>query len=225
MKAAGALIAGPARSDHANPAPLSPRRSGRTAMIAFENFCLQPSTHYVQQASKAKKPTKATATDKKKTKVRLHDARDVTVSFFDFHRRRRTFPPRRLRRGQRIGCHRATDEAPTAAVRSINGFRREQETHLGSSVREAECPLWEPGEPSRLGGDQTGYGIEHCWMIYWQVGRFTPCGIRRQIRRYASDFGGFAKAVSRRNKFSSTRFAPVNAGGQKWLILIISGSR
>ena len=69
MKAAGALIAGPARSDHANPAPLSPRRSGRTAMIAFENFCLQPSTHYVQQASKAKKPTKATATDKKKTKV------------------------------------------------------------------------------------------------------------------------------------------------------------
>ena len=143
MKAAGALIAGPARSDHANPAPLSPRRSGRTAMIAFENFCLQPSTHYVQQASKAKKPTKATATDKKKTKVRLHDARDVTVSFFDFHRRRRTFPPRRLRRGQRIGCHRATDEAPTAAVRSINGFRREQETHLGSSVREAECPLWD----------------------------------------------------------------------------------
>ncbi|MFZ1186981.1 MAG: hypothetical protein WAO14_26975, partial [Pseudolabrys sp.] len=35
----------------------------------------------------------------------------------------------------------------------------------------------------------------------------------------------FAKAVRRRNKFSSTRFAPVNAGGQKWLILIISGSR
>jgi hypothetical protein len=37
--------------------------------------------------------------------------------------------------------------------------------------------------------------------------------------------GEFAKAVRRRNKFSSTRFAPVNAGGQKWLILIISGSR
>jgi hypothetical protein len=39
-------------------------------MIAFENFCLQPSTHYVQQASKAKKPTKATATDASHTKTR-----------------------------------------------------------------------------------------------------------------------------------------------------------
>ena len=54
---------------------------------------------------------------------------------------------------------------------------------------------------------------------------FAPCRIRRHIRRYASDFGEFAKAVRRRNKFSSTRFARVNAGGQKWLILIISGSR
>ncbi|MGC1820016.1 MAG: hypothetical protein WA729_03275 [Pseudolabrys sp.] len=55
-------------------------------MIAFENFCLQPSTHYVQQASKAKKPTKVTATDKKKTKVRLHASRTKTRTTRPFER-------------------------------------------------------------------------------------------------------------------------------------------
>ncbi|MGC1914481.1 MAG: hypothetical protein WA710_04655, partial [Pseudolabrys sp.] len=59
-----------------------------------------------------------------------------------------------------------------------------------------------------LGGDQTGHGIE----------TLLDARLAGRLLRAVQD-------VRRRNKFSSTRFAPVNAGGQKWLILIISGSR
>ncbi|MGA8801394.1 MAG: hypothetical protein WB614_16510, partial [Pseudolabrys sp.] len=58
-----------------------------------------------------------------------------------------------------------------------------------------------------LGGDQTGHGIEHCWML--------------DCRSAASRRAGCTS--SEQIQFDAV--CPVNAGGQKWLILIISGSR